>query len=269
MYKYILLPILSIATIYIIYGEDIQSKWLSTMSKQERSTQTPKEISQKREDQKKTAEYNLQKQRLQKEAKLANIEANKERIQLELKGLRDQKKSLEIALLEEKQVRIKREKEIKEAKRIAEAKRVKRIAEARARAIKAKLIAEAKAKERRRNRIVAHIVLSSQEMKVYKGEKLLHQWLVSTARKGYSTPTGNYFPQVLEKMHHSKLYHNSPMPYSIFFQGNYAIHGTESIGRLGRKASHGCVRLHPENAKVLYGMIQKSGKDNAEIKITY
>ncbi len=121
----------------------------------------------------------------------------------------------------------------------------------------------------KKNHIVALIDLSSQKMKVYQGNKLKHQWPVSTARKGYSTPVGRYKPQSLEKMHYSRLYHNSPMPYTVFFSGNYAIHGTHSISRLGRKASHGCVRLHPKNAKVLYSMIRKSGKSNTEIKITY
>ena len=121
----------------------------------------------------------------------------------------------------------------------------------------------------KRDHIVAYIDLSSQRMKVYQGNKLKHQWAVSTARKGYSTPVGNYKPQSLEKMHYSKLYHNSPMPYTVFFSGNYAIHGTHSISRLGRKASHGCVRLHPKNAKVFYSMVRKSGKSNTEIKIVY
>jgi hypothetical protein len=121
----------------------------------------------------------------------------------------------------------------------------------------------------KKSHIIAHIDLSLQKMKVYQGNKLKHQWLVSTARKGYSTPIGRYKPQSLERMHYSKLYHHSPMPYTVFFSGNYAIHGTNSISRLGRKASHGCVRLHPKNAKVLYSMIQKSGKNNTEIKITY
>jgi len=42
------------------------------------------------------------------------------------------------------------------------------------------------------------------------------------------------------------------MPYSIFFRGGYAIHGTYATGALGRPASHGCVgacrRLTPRNS---------------------
>ena len=116
------------------------------------------------------------------------------------------------------------------------------------------------------NCITAHIDLSRQRMKVYKGDDLLYKWRISTARKGYVTPVGVYRPKYLVKMHYSKRYHNSPMPYSIFFKGNFAIHGTNSVWRLGRRASHGCVRLHPKNAKKLYTLVQKFGKKNTMIR---
>jgi hypothetical protein len=60
-------------------------------------------------------------------------------------------------------------------------------------------------------------------------------------------------------MHYSRKYHMSPMPYSIFFRGGYAIHGTYATGALGRPASHGCVRLAPGNAKRLYEIVQAEG----------
>jgi lipoprotein-anchoring transpeptidase ErfK/SrfK len=116
--------------------------------------------------------------------------------------------------------------------------------------------------------ITAHIDLSEQKISVYKGMSLLHEWKVSTARRGYITPVGTYKPLYMQKMHYSKKYHNSPMPYSIFFKGGYAIHGTKSIRRLGYIASHGCVRLHPKNAKSLYALVKQYGKDNTTITIT-
>ena len=82
-------------------------------------------------------------------------------------------------------------------------------------------------------------------------------WKVSTAKKGYHTPSGTFSVQSMEKMHYSRLYDNSPMPWSIFFNGNIAIHGTPHISGLGSPKSHGCVRLHPANAKTLYNIISK------------
>jgi hypothetical protein len=60
-------------------------------------------------------------------------------------------------------------------------------------------------------------------------------------------------------MHYSHKYHMSPMPYSIFFAGGYAIHGTYSVAQLGRPASHGCIRLSPANAAQLFGMVKAEG----------
>ena len=102
------------------------------------------------------------------------------------------------------------------------------------------------------------IDLSSQTMHV-RSETGSYDWRVSTARSGYRTPRGTYRPYQLVRMHYSHKYHMSPMPYSIFFAGGYAIHGTYSTSQLGRPASHGCIRLAPGNAAVLYHMVQAEG----------
>jgi hypothetical protein len=56
------------------------------------------------------------------------------------------------------------------------------------------------------------------------------------------------------------------MPYSIFFDGNYAIHGTVKVSQLGRRASKGCVRLHPRDAAVLFELVKRE-KDNTTIVV--
>lgn len=112
-----------------------------------------------------------------------------------------------------------------------------------------------------------HIDKSRQRMWVYVDNEYFGDWKVSTARRGYWTPNGTYRPYTLERMHYSKKYHNSPMPWSVFFKGGYAIHGTYSIRHLGHPASHGCVRVHPRNAKKLYQLIRRYGKQNTRIII--
>jgi lipoprotein-anchoring transpeptidase ErfK/SrfK len=84
-----------------------------------------------------------------------------------------------------------------------------------------------------------------------------YQWPVSTARRGYYTPTGTFRPYSLQLMHYSKKFDNAPMPHSIFFSGGYAIHATPHVGALGRPASHGCVRLSPGNAATLYQIVKQ------------
>jgi len=117
------------------------------------------------------------------------------------------------------------------------------------------------------SKIVARIDLSQQRMSVYVKGRRQYSWPVSTARRGYRTPVGSFRPKVLKRMHYSRKYHNSPMPHSVFFLGGYAIHGTGAISRLGRRASHGCIRLHPGNARRLYSLIRAYGMNNTRIQV--
>jgi L,D-transpeptidase catalytic domain len=109
-----------------------------------------------------------------------------------------------------------------------------------------------------------NIDLSTQTMHVHSDEGD-YDWRISTARDGYRTPHGTYRPHVLLRMHYSHKYHMSPMPYSIFFDGGFAIHGTYETRWLGHPASHGCVRLAPAHAARLFQMVKAEG---AEISIT-
>jgi hypothetical protein len=106
--------------------------------------------------------------------------------------------------------------------------------------------------------VLIDIDLSSQTMHV-RSDSGSYDWRVSTARSGYRTPRGTYRPYMLQRTHFSHKYHMSPMPYSIFFAGGYAIHGTYSTASLGHPASHGCIRLAPGNAALLYHMVQAEG----------
>lgn len=115
--------------------------------------------------------------------------------------------------------------------------------------------------------LVARIDVSSQTMTVKKHGRVLYTWRVSTARKGYITPRGTYRPQRMHRMWYSRKYHMSPMPYSIFFRGGYAIHGTNAVRRLGRPASHGCVRLKTPNAARFYAMVKDVGPANTRIVV--
>jgi hypothetical protein len=93
---------------------------------------------------------------------------------------------------------------------------------------------------------------------------------ISSARKGYHTALFNCgSPYSLQKMHYSRKYHNSPMPFSMFYKGGYAIHGTYETKHLGRPASHGCVRVHPEVAEYLFGLAKRYGADRTAICIHY
>ena len=109
--------------------------------------------------------------------------------------------------------------------------------------------------------------ITTQEMTVASDGRTIYTFDVSTGRKGYGTPTGNFKPIRMHKMWYSSKYENAPMPHSIFFYGGYAIHGTTDIAHLGQVASHGCVRLHPENAELLFQLVDKIGMKNTKISL--
>jgi len=113
----------------------------------------------------------------------------------------------------------------------------------------------------------ARIDISSQRMIVSKHGRVLYTWPVSTARSGYVTPRGTYRPQRLHRMWYSRKYDMSPMPYSVFFRGGYAIHGTNYVKRLGTPASHGCVRLLTANAATFYSLVKQVGPGNTRIVV--
>ena len=116
--------------------------------------------------------------------------------------------------------------------------------------------------------VVTVIDLAAQRMTVKVDGVVLYEWPVSTGRQGWRTPIGTFRPQSMHVRHFSSLFRGAPMPHSIFFHGHFAIHGTTEIKNLGRRASHGCVRLHPDNARVLFELIQKQGPANAQIVVT-
>ena len=116
-------------------------------------------------------------------------------------------------------------------------------------------------------RVRAVIDLSEQRMYLFVNGRLRNKWPVSTARRGYRTPIGTFKPIRLEREWYSRKYDWSPMPYSVFFLGGYAIHGTTEVRRLGRPVSHGCIRLHPRNAATFFRLVQRTPRGKTAIVI--
>ena len=115
--------------------------------------------------------------------------------------------------------------------------------------------------------LITLVDVSEQTMTVFIGGIAQHVWPVSTAGKGYKTPRGMWQPYRMHTMWHSRKYDNAPMPHSIFYDGGYAIHATPHIRRLGKPASHGCVRLHPDNAKALFDLVLDYGRANMRVVV--
>lgn len=111
------------------------------------------------------------------------------------------------------------------------------------------------------------IDLSKQQMEVIVAGDHEYTWDISSARRGYETPTGWFRPNWMTRMHYSEQYEFSPMPHSIFFHEGYAIHGTKETKRLGSPVSHGCVRLSKKHARILYNLVKQYGMHKTRILV--
>ncbi len=112
------------------------------------------------------------------------------------------------------------------------------------------------------------IDLSELKIFAWEGNRKVYEFLVSTGRPGYETPTGEF--RVWGKVRSQRYkggtpgtstYYNLPnVPYSLFFGGGsvpnwkgYAIHGAYWHNDFGIKnRSSGCVNVKPEEAGLLY-----------------
>jgi len=96
-----------------------------------------------------------------------------------------------------------------------------------------------------------------------------YRWPVSSGLPSYETPNGSFRAFRMEEDHYSKEFDEAPMPHSIFFTKiGHAIHGTDSVNRLGSPASHGCVRLSRENASKLFALVKEQGVLNTTVTLT-
>ena len=116
-------------------------------------------------------------------------------------------------------------------------------------------------------RVVAEVNRATQTMTVSVDGVVQYTWAVSTARPGHVTLPGTFTPYWLPANHYSSLYNTAPMPYSVFYSGNYAVHGTTEEHRLGGPASAGCVRLAVANARIFYELVQTYGMSATRVVV--
>jgi hypothetical protein len=110
---------------------------------------------------------------------------------------------------------------------------------------------------------------NSQQMSVAVDGAQRYTWPVSTGRPGYDTPNGTFKVNRMDANHFSQEWDNAPMPHTMFFDmRGHAIHGFSDVAHLGLAVSHGCVRLAPANATVLFNLVKAEGMANTSVTVT-
>jgi len=101
---------------------------------------------------------------------------------------------------------------------------------------------------------------TTQQMAVAVDGAQRYVWPVSTGRPGYDTPNGTFKINRMDADHLSQEWDNAPMPHTMFFDlHGHAIHGFFDVKHLGLPVSHGCVRLAPGNAAILFDLVKTEG----------
>ena len=114
--------------------------------------------------------------------------------------------------------------------------------------------------------ILVTIDKTTQSMSVTVDGSPRYIWPVSTGRPGYDTPNGAFKPNRMDADHYSQEWDNAPMPHTIFFDlEGHAIHGFSDVKHLGLAVSHGCVRLAPQNAALLFDLVKAEGMGQTKV----
>ncbi len=109
---------------------------------------------------------------------------------------------------------------------------------------------------------------TKQSASIYVDGVLKYSVKVSTGLNGFLTPNFDKHPngRIYDKYTSSKYpggdYNGlGNMPYAVFISGGFAVHGTGrgNWPKLGSKASHGCIRMHPDNGKIFNRLVRSVG----------
>ena len=91
------------------------------------------------------------------------------------------------------------------------------------------------------------------QVTLWKRGELRNSWLVRGGDRGMATRTGTFRVFLRDKDHVSSIY-GTPMPYSQFFSGGQAFHGSVKMMDPWQDHSAGCVNMYIEDARQLWSM---------------
>jgi hypothetical protein len=115
-------------------------------------------------------------------------------------------------------------------------------------------IAQALQKLKRSQKRWIEVNLTTQRLIAWEGNQPVHAVIVSTGKTATPTPTGVFAVQYKfrTKRMQGDDYDVPGVPFTMFYDGNYAIHGAYWHNRFGTPVSHGCVNVAVDHAKWLF-----------------
>ncbi|GMU04481.1 hypothetical protein ASNO1_07330 [Corallococcus caeni] len=101
--------------------------------------------------------------------------------------------------------------------------------------------------------------LEAQTLIAYEGDRPVYATLISSGKPGTDTPEGLFriwvkFAEAdMTGTMGSASYRVATVPWTMFFEGDFALHTAYWHDRFGEPVSHGCINLAPKDARALYG----------------
>ena len=110
-----------------------------------------------------------------------------------------------------------------------------------------------------KNARLIHVRLAEQTLVAYEGERPVYATLVSSGKEGFETPSGlfrihaKHVSTTMDGLAgEEEEYSIEDVPWTLYFQGSYALHAAFWHDRFGNTRSHGCVNLSPTDARWLF-----------------
>ena len=96
--------------------------------------------------------------------------------------------------------------------------------------------------------------LSEQRLTAWQGDVAVYETIVSTGKTSTRTLTGEFAVYwMLEKTRMRGPGYDTPdVPWTLFYDGDFAIHGAYWHNNFGTPVSHGCINLRVPEAQALY-----------------
>jgi hypothetical protein len=101
------------------------------------------------------------------------------------------------------------------------------------------------------------IDLDQQVLVAYEGKRPVYATLVSTGKYGHTTPTR--ITRISSKLRSAtmnndqgEVYSVADVPWTMFYDGSYALHAAYWHNSFGGTRSHGCINLSPRDARLLF-----------------
>ena len=98
------------------------------------------------------------------------------------------------------------------------------------------------------------INLSEQTLYAFEGSTLVNQFLISSGRRGWATPTGEFsvYNKTRSQLMDGPDYYLPNVPWISWFNGEISIHGTYWHSNFGTPMSHGCINASIGDAEWVY-----------------